>query len=754
LNFKHGYLTMKKKTLIMSICLIVIVIVLCFGIYRFLFSRSYRNTVAAPTSAPVYIYRLDKEYSFIQAKTRDDAFSGLGFVHARDRLKQIEFLRIMANGTCVQNGISHYGVIDKLVLAVGLHLKAATLTRELSPTYKNYLQHYVDGINAYKEKRAEGNTSQQWEVEDVVRISLFLEFANAFLTNTELFFPVYDADYPLLNHEIYNKKIVRSYSPDDDTIIRQIKKLRDALASLFGLYGSYCRGFAVALPARVMDTDNATLCLSYENSISIYPLIYPVIIQIEKNTVQGYTFAGLPYIIAGKTDAVRFASFSVMADTQIFCKHPTQTNNTIVYYQSAAGYKELSKEQSSNYGSRFTDTGAVISDAFDESVKDTVIALAYVSPEKGYFEAMLDAPFATSLNEYVRIANGYKGQPRVFIVQDGVTSFQIIAGNTIADNDSPVLATPQKALIAKTEANLFEVKQVDMLVAGSEMIENPSFAVQKMMIFNNLMRFKTIQDAMTQVAIYRDNDVAALLTDIKYPAAQQYLTIMNNLLEKMPITSAKLANIYFQEWNFAMNKDYVAPTLYNAIITSLVKETFTDELPYNVGDMVQHYMIFEPEFLRIFQEDKSPYFDDTATVGKLESRDLIFDRAFLHSLNYFNYTIGPYIDKWRWGKVIRGIVDDKTPGSNVVSRVKKKKTISLSGFDNTVFRNLIKRQDYSIDSLTVCASFMDENTHRMTALISPIMNLVPSYYTDINAATFFTINVNNKHDCFTINPVK
>jgi len=215
-----------------------------------------------------------------------------------------------------------------------------------------------------------------------------------------------------------------------------------------------------------------------------------------------------------------------------------------------------------------------------------------------------------------------------------------------------------------------------------------------------------------------------------------------------------LANIYFQEWNFAMNKDYVAPTLYNAIITSLVKETFTDELPYNVGDMVQHYMIFEPEFLRIFQEDTSPYFDDTATVGKLESRDLIFDRAFLHSLNYFNYTIGPYIDTWRWGKVIRGIVDDKTPGSNVVSRVKKKKTISLSGFDNTVFRNLIKRQDYSIDSLTVCASFMDENTHRMTALISPIMNLVPSYYTDINAATFFTINVNNKHDCFTINPVK
>ena len=347
---------------------------------------------------------------------------------------------------------------------------------------------------------------------------------------------------------------------------------------------------------------------------------------------------------------------------------PTQTNNTIVYYQSAAGYKELSKEQSSNYGSRFTDTGAVISDAFDESVKDTVIALAYVSPEKGYFEAMLDAPFATSLNEYVRIANGYKGQPRVFIVQDGVTSFQIIAGNTIADNDSPVLATPQKALIAKTEANLFEVKQVDMLVAGSEMIENPSFAVQKMMIFNNLMRFKTIQDAMTQGAIYRDNDVAALLTDIKYPAAQQYLTIMNNLLEKMPITSAKLANIYFQEWNFAMNKDYVAPTLYNAIFTSLIKETFTDELPYNVGDMVQHYMIFEPEFLRIFQEDKSPYFDDTATVGKLESRDLIFDRAFLHSLNYFNYTIGPYIDKWRWGKVIRGIVDDKTPGSNVVSK--------------------------------------------------------------------------------------
>jgi len=754
LNFKHGLLTMKRKTLTMSICLIVIVIVLCSGIYRFFFSQSHRDTITAPISDPVCIYRLDKEYPFIQAKTRDDAFFGLGFAHARDRLRQIEFLRIMAHGTSVHNGISHYEAIDKLVLAVGLHKKAATITRELSPTYKNYLQRYVDGINTYKEKWAVGNASQPWEVADVVRISLFLEFANAFLTNTELFFPVHDGDYPLMSREIHNKKIARSYSPDDDTIIRQIKKLRNALASLFGLYGSYDRGFAIALPARVMDTDNATLCLSYEHSISIYPLIYPVIIQIEKNTIQGYTFAGLPYIIAGETDAVRFASFSVMADTQIFCKHPTRTNNTIVYYQSATGYKEFLKEQSLNYVSRFTDTGAVISDAFEESVKDTVIALAYISPEKGYFNAMLDAPFATSCNDYINTVKDYKGQPRIFVVQDGVTSFQIIAGNTITDNDSPVLATPQKALIAKTVANLFDVQQMDMLVAGSEMIENPSFAVQKMMAFNNLMRLKTIQDAMSQVAIYRNNDVASLLTDIKYPAAQQYLSIMNNLLGKMPITSAKLANIYFQEWNFTMDKDYVAPTLYNAIITSLVKETFTDELPYTVGDMLQYYMIFEPEFLRIFQEDKSPYFDDTATVGKLESRDLIFDRAFLHSLNYFNYTIGPYIDTWRWGKVNRGIVDDKTQGSNVVNRVKKKKTISLSGFDNTVFRNLIKRQDYSIDSITVCASYMDENTHRMTALISPVMDVMPSYYTDINANTFFTINVNNKHDLFTINPVK
>ncbi len=57
----------------------------------------------------------------------------------------------------------------------------------------------------------------QWNVEDVICISLFLEFCNAFVTNSELFFPVEDKDFPQFYRELANKKL--SIATESRTIL-------------------------------------------------------------------------------------------------------------------------------------------------------------------------------------------------------------------------------------------------------------------------------------------------------------------------------------------------------------------------------------------------------------------------------------------------------------------------------------------------------------------------------------------------------
>ncbi len=749
---------MTRKTVLLIVFGAITVVLLAIGIYRYFFSSvSYQDTITAEVAFPVAIYRLENGYPFIIAENRDDAFYALGIVHAQDRLAQMEFLRGLATGRSAQSGLLQYERIDRLVKATGLLFKAKDVLKELSPQYIQLLQQYANGINTYKFKIVHSNDeAAQWNVEDILCMTLFVEFCNAFVSNSEFFFPVEDKDFPLLNREIANKKVVRSYRQQDYTAIQQIKELQQLVSSVFGLYGSYCRGFAVAVPARMMYTDAATLCSSYEHSISLYPLLYPVNLQVAGKIIQGYTCAGLPYIVAAKTNALRYASFSLVSDSQIFCKYQTQARNNVQFYNSLAGYKEfVCQPESSQCITRLTEVGPVISDAFEYNLKDAIVAIAYVSPARGYIESMIDIAFANSINDVVPIAQKYKGQPRIFIVQDDTRAYQIIAGNTLPDTETNVFFSADKALLVKNATGVYEIKQSDMYIAGSEFVDNPSPAIQRIMIFNNTDRLSTIQNELTKFSELQYKDIEKVLHSIHYPGAKDYLYIFNNLLDKMPITSAKLAKVYFRDWDLAMNSGDVAPTLYNAIVASLIKETFSDELSYVVNDMLGYYVIFEPEFKRLFKEDKSIYFDDITTLEKTENRDIIFDRAFLHSLKFFNYTIGPYIDDWKWGNVHKATITNMDSGSLVKNIMGKKITISFGGFDSTVYRSIAKRSSFEVDTATICCFYMDKTVHRTSLSTSISINEMSPYYTDFNVKdSFKDINLNRRNELFLIKPVK
>ncbi len=367
----------------------------------------------------------------------------------------------------------------------------------------------------------------------------------------------------------------------------------------------------------MMYTDAATLCSSYEHSVSLYPLIYPVNFQVGGKAIEGYTFAGLPYVIAAKTDTLRYASFSLFADSQVFCKYQTQTRNNVLFYNSAVGYKELQcQPDSSQCISRFTDSGPVISDAFEHNLKDAIVAISYVSPAKGYIESMIDIAFANSIQDIIPIVQKYKGQPRIFVIQDNTRTYQIVAGSAMQDNEA-VLISPEKAFQAKNALDIFEIKQADMCIAGSEFVENPSPTLKRGMVFNNTGRLSSLYHELSHYNEMQYKDIEKILYSVIYPDAKEYLVIINNLLDKMPITSAKLAKVYFRDWDLTMKSNEVAPTLFNAIIAAMIRETFADELPYAVENMLTHFAIFEPEFQRLFKEDKSIYFDDITTLEKI-----------------------------------------------------------------------------------------------------------------------------------------
>jgi penicillin G amidase len=78
-----------------------------------------------------------------------DVYFAQGFVHAQDRLFQMEVNRLVSAGR-VSELVGEPGInTDRFMRTIGLHLAGARVWDELDADMKEIVQAYSDGINAF-----------------------------------------------------------------------------------------------------------------------------------------------------------------------------------------------------------------------------------------------------------------------------------------------------------------------------------------------------------------------------------------------------------------------------------------------------------------------------------------------------------------------------------------------------------------------------------------------------------------------------
>src|SRR5882757_7133241 len=103
-------------------------------------------------SRPVRIVRDDAGVPTISAQTEADALFALGFVHAQDRLWQIEFNRRIGQGRIAQI-VGPAGVdTDRFLRTLGIYRQAQAMARDLDPETRTLVEAYCAGINAYLDR--------------------------------------------------------------------------------------------------------------------------------------------------------------------------------------------------------------------------------------------------------------------------------------------------------------------------------------------------------------------------------------------------------------------------------------------------------------------------------------------------------------------------------------------------------------------------------------------------------------------------
>ncbi|MBI3514104.1 MAG: penicillin acylase family protein [Proteobacteria bacterium] len=113
-----------------------------------------RGRLALPgLHSEVAVYRDQDGVPHIFAANDDDAYVALGFVHAQDRLFQMDFQRRLGAGRLAEVvGASAVG-IDRTMRTLGLYRAAEASLEGLGPEVRRALDAYARGVNAFLETR-------------------------------------------------------------------------------------------------------------------------------------------------------------------------------------------------------------------------------------------------------------------------------------------------------------------------------------------------------------------------------------------------------------------------------------------------------------------------------------------------------------------------------------------------------------------------------------------------------------------------
>ena len=312
----------------------------------------------------------------IYAQTDKDLLFALGYLHARNRLFEMDMFRRYAGGKLSELLGSDYINVDKYMLTIGFNRRAQKELNYLKINetyYYNLIQSYCNGINLYISQNSPTNlpleyylisaAPQPWRPIDVV-LAKYLQAWG--LTATR-----YDLDFTLL-HEKLPKSVFNELYPNwttglpfeepiipdgskgfienHNTIFTQaILNLLDymeAIPPIFKSLGENGIGSNNwAVNGSKTSTGNPLLAGDPHLGHQIPSVWYEVhLISGEGYNTTGVTFPGIPYIIIGHNDHIAWSLTNVGGDSAVDWYNET-SNGTHYYYngkwQKFSEYHEI-----------------------------------------------------------------------------------------------------------------------------------------------------------------------------------------------------------------------------------------------------------------------------------------------------------------------------------------------------------------------------------------------------------------------------
>ena len=674
---------MKRFKKILKIIVLVIALV---SVAIWLYSRSFYPTYdgeldLANISDEVTVYFDTNGVPHINAQNQKDAYTALGYVHAQDRLWQMELIRRIAPGRLSEILWSKLIETDVFFKGLGIVENAEGAIKKLDKNSESYklTMAYLDGINQFIEKGPTsiehmlvGVEKEKFTIHDVYHVFGYMSFSFAIAQKTdpflqeikdklgvnylnELGIPI-NEDTAILKNEI-NPEMRAGFAKAVNNIYEQLP------ISPFIGSNSWVIGADKTKNGKVIFANDPHIGFSQPS------VWYQSHIKTPDYEMYGYNLALTPFALLGHNRSYAYGLTMFENDDVDFYFEQNNPDNSNEYKtpDGFLAYKTVEKTikvkdlADTTFQVKISRHGPIMNDLIKEITDDRPMAMQwmYTKLENRILDVGYKISHANSLTEFKEGAKllhapglnimygdaqnniAWFASGKLYKYRDSLNTKLVLDGAGGKDEvleyldfkDNPQAINPNSSYVYS--ANNQPDTIAGILYPGYYLPEDRGLRIEQLLEVKN---------------DWTSNDVQKMIFDVTSPIAPRNIANLVSSLNTIDFTENEQKAVeILNEWNGEYGKEKNAPTIYNRFLYEFLKNTFKDEMGESFTDFLSTHLMKKVIAVQVAKQE-SVWWDNISTNTKETKKDIV-QTSFKNAVTFLENQLGEDVLTWSWSKV-------------------------------------------------------------------------------------------------------
>ena len=673
-----------KRLLLIILTLIILLVLLVFGYLEYS-KPKYKGEESLRHIAKEATVCFD-EYGIphIYAENQKDAMIALGYVHAQDRLWQMELMRRIAPGHLAEIFGNPVVKTDMFFAGIGIDENSSKAVALLDKNSQTYIlaNAYLDGINQYLEEgktpvefRLLGIKKEKFTLKDVYNILGFMSFSFAMGQKTDplltdirdRFGMEYLKDFGI--HGEFGTQQLKSYKGDYkeySEISKTVNALLEAspIPSFIGS-NSWVIGGAKTKNGKVILANDPHIMYSQPGTW------YEAHIVCPDFEMYGYYIAGTPFPLLGHNRDYAYGLTMFENDDVDFFQEEDNPNNP-KQYNTPEGYKNYTYTQKIikvkdsvdvKLNVKTSQHGPVITGLLDGLTTKKAVAMSWIFTQQKnqILEAVYSLSHARNLEDFhknIELINApglnimygdAKGNiawitsGKLYKVSKSVnTNFILNGANGVDDKKEFIPFDKHPAAINPSWNYVYTSNNQPEAIDG---YLYPGYYLPK-------DRALRIDGLLAPKNNWTKEQVSKMIVDNTSATAQN---IVGNMTKPLVYTNLsakeKEALNILKSWKGTHKLKDVAPTIYNKWLYFYLRDTFEDEFGKDNFKLLLSTHIIKQVIENQSKNGASVWWDNINSKDKKETQAEILTQSYQEAIVSLEKQLGTDVNQWRWSKV-------------------------------------------------------------------------------------------------------